>query len=796
MRHQGRRVLLACLCVLTVLLFAGSMPLQAGKIPRFGKKSKSSETPPLAAVPQDLTPEKVDAYLATLSDDQARQVLALTLRQKAAAAVRTAAGGKVGTQGNGLIIIWFRRAEKSLRDAAGQLRVFYATLAQARGSDVGGAWLDKLSGGRGAGHLVLVLFGLVLLIAGGLALERLSCAFTDGLRRQLVRSMPHGFLQKSGHILSGFLLDVLGVAVFILATFIAYVVVFPRAGAEHAVVSGFLLAAYYYRVIMLAARVLLAPKAGRLRLAPMADADAKFLYRWMRTVTAFAAVTAPVASILKETGFQPGVSLMAACATGLGITLLIAAMVWQARGRVAAAICPPALPECAAGASLRARFAGTWHLFAILYVLVIGFFWQISVVHGQVTVVKLIVSLFLIPAFIGLDAWGQRLLKMMSGEMREVIDLSGEEAVLARQERGIAGGTDIKDYVPLIRRILRTVLVVFFFFMVLRLWGIDLSVGRIFTGHVLNVVVTLLLGFIAWQLIKTRIDRRLNEEMPDDDREMEEGGKGGSRSATLLVLLRKFILTVMLVIVSLIVLSSVGIDIGPLIAGAGVVGLAIGFGAQTLVKDIISGVFFLIDDAFRVGDYIRVGSAKGMVEHISLRSLKLRHPRGMVYTIPFGSMGSVQNLSRDYIITKLDFRVRYDTDVDKVRKIIKKINKKLAADPEIAKVLLSKVKSQGIRELDDSAMIMRVKFKTYPGEQFVVRRHVFQMMQQAFRENGIQFAHRDVTVYIPPESRTQPATDGAGGVHEKVAAAAAGGAAAAILADEQARAAKQGKEEK
>ena len=162
-------------------------------------------------------------------------------------------------------------------------------------------------------------------------------------------------------------------------------------------------------------------------------------------------------------------------------------------------------------------------------------------------------------------------------------------------------------------------------------------------------------------------------------------------------------------------------------------------------------MFFLIDDAFRVGDFIESGGTKGMVEHISLRSLRLRNPRGPVHTIPFGSMGTVTNNSRDYIITKLDFRVRYDTDVDKVRKIIKKINIEIENDEEMGPVMLDKIKSQGVRELDDSAMIMRVKFKTVPGEQFVVRREVFKRMQEAFHENGIEFAHRNVTVYLPPQ---------------------------------------------
>lgn len=278
------------------------------------------------------------------------------------------------------------------------------------------------------------------------------------------------------------------------------------------------------------------------------------------------------------------------------------------------------------------------------------------------------------------------------------------------------------------------------------------------TGSVLTFVestlqrifILLLIGLILWQFMKSHIQKNIEEDVPEQESQGEEGGAGGSRSETLLLLLRKTIVVVMFTIVFLLFLSSMGINIGPLLAGAGVIGLAIGFGAQTLVKDIIAGVFFLIDDAFRVGDYIETGGQKGMVEHISLRSLRLRNPRGPVHTIPFGDMGTVTNMSRDYIITKLDFRVRYDTDVDKVRKIIKKINMEIEKDPEMGSNLLDKIKSQGVRELDDSAMIMRLKFKTIPGEQFVIRREVFRMIQESFRETGIEFAHRNVTVYLPP----------------------------------------------
>jgi small-conductance mechanosensitive channel len=182
------------------------------------------------------------------------------------------------------------------------------------------------------------------------------------------------------------------------------------------------------------------------------------------------------------------------------------------------------------------------------------------------------------------------------------------------------------------------------------------------------------------------------------------------------------------------------------------------------------------------------------VEHISLRSLRLRNPRGQVYFIPFGDMKTVTNLSRDYVIMKLDFRVRYDADVEKIRKIIKKkVYKKIAKDPELGPKLLEPIKSQGVREMDDSAMVMRVKYKTKPGDQFAIRKEVYHLMQEAFREEGIEFAHRNVTVYLPPESGSTPAAQAAGESQQNDVTAdseiqrqaAAAAALAAIQAEEE-----------
>jgi small-conductance mechanosensitive channel len=196
----------------------------------------------------------------------------------------------------------------------------------------------------------------------------------------------------------------------------------------------------------------------------------------------------------------------------------------------------------------------------------------------------------------------------------------------------------------------------------------------------------------------------------------------------------------------MIALSAVGIDIGPLIAGAGVVGIAIGFGAQTLVRDVVSGIFFLIDDAFRVGEYIEAGPLKGTVEGISMRSLRLRHHRGAIHTVPYGELKTLTNHSRDWVIVKLEFQVTYDTDVDRVKKLLKRIGQEMLEDPALRPNLIETLKSQGIDQLADHGLLVRAKFTARPGEQFVIKREALQRIKRAFDAAGIRFAYPTVTI--------------------------------------------------
>lgn len=786
----------AVLFLILALSSAGG-DVWAQKLPKAKAKPPEAAAAPVA--PQ--SPEQVDAFMGTLTDAQARRMLSDRLKTEAAAASAHAKASPA-TGGGNLIGDAFFAAEAAI-DKVFQLTGAVFTDAEGAGTKWAVVW-HKLSDGRGLGHLLTTFLILALIVTAGLAAESLLLRWSGGLRDQLWKSVPLSRLGKIGALFANLVLNAIGVAGYVLISFSLFVSIFNRTQVGFLIGAHLLITTYYLRLILLAARIFMSPRAQHLRLAPLEDADAVFLFRWTRIVAAAACGAAIIAFLFKDLGgIDQSLFLLMYALAGLLVNALLMVMVWQSRRRVARAICPEWEQRGAGKRPILSRIAGVWHFAAIAYLAVISGFWCVSVLTGgEATLLKLVLSVFIIPLFVSLDQWGLKLLGFAAGERREIIDLNapagpeGEAAEAAGgatpADAGGPGRPGIRHYLPLIKKTFRTVLVLALLFAALRMWGIDLPIGRMLTRDILGILFVLIGGLILWEIIKARIDSKIREEMPETDDEHEEGGGSGSRSGTLLTLLRKFIFALLFVVIALIVLSAMGVNIGPLIAGAGVFGLAIGFGAQTLVKDIISGVFFLIDDTFRLGEYVETGAAKGSVEHISLRSLKLRHPRGMVYTIPFGDMKSVTNFSRDYTIMKLDIRVRHDADLELIRKTVKKVNKALRKDEAINRVMLDDLKSQGVKEMDDSAMIVRVKFKTLPGEQFVIRREVYRLIQEHFRANGIEFANRNVTVYIPPAPAGASA-DTETGERQRIEAAAGGAAAAAIAQAEAEELAKKPK---
>ncbi|EPE95456.1 small-conductance mechanosensitive channel transmembrane protein [Rhizobium grahamii CCGE 502] len=272
----------------------------------------------------------------------------------------------------------------------------------------------------------------------------------------------------------------------------------------------------------------------------------------------------------------------------------------------------------------------------------------------------------------------------------------------------------------------------------------ETMIDRIARGAIGGIVI-LLAADLLWHLARAYINGKLDDSRIDGAL-TDEDKASRARLQTLLPIFRNILAVVIAVIAVLMVLSGLGVEIGPLIAGAGVVGVAVGFGAQTIVKDVISGMFYLWDDAFRVGEYIESGSHKGVVEAFSLRSVRLRHHRGPLTTVPFGELGAVKNLNRDWTIDKITLNVTYDTDLVKVKKVIKQIGQQLLDNPDYSPHIIETLKMKGVEQFGDFAIVIRLAMMTKPGEQFVIRRNALAMIRNAFKENGIEFAVPTVQV--------------------------------------------------
>jgi small-conductance mechanosensitive channel len=218
----------------------------------------------------------------------------------------------------------------------------------------------------------------------------------------------------------------------------------------------------------------------------------------------------------------------------------------------------------------------------------------------------------------------------------------------------------------------------------------------------------------------------------------EEGG-AESRARTVQPLLRSVGQLVIGAVALMGALSALGVNIAPLLASAGVVGIAIGFGAQTLVKDLFSGACYLIEDVFRIGDYIEAGTAKGTVEKITFRTVALRHQNGPLHYVPYGSLGSVRNNNRDWVIDKFEIPLPIDVSSERIRKMVKKIGEEMMADPKLAKDIMMPLKAKLYR-IQPGAKIFRCKVQTPPGLQFEIRSEAYRRIEAALTEAGIAFA--------------------------------------------------------
>lgn len=626
-----------------------------------------------------------------------------------------------------------------------------------------------------------ILFWTLAILLAAEAVVRMTfhrSVIRPWLRRQAERR-PVGYSGKLPVLVGRAALEIVSLLLVVLVSYLIGYAVFGPAedGTVRLTVAYIYLAYFTARALVFLWRMILAPDLEAFRIPPISTPEARRLYLWLLVLATLSVVILNALSWLAELGTSYNVNALLSSGLTLFMVVLNIAMVLANRRTITRIILGGRpIEEASLAGRLLARL---WAPVVIAYFIVAWAEMSYRLIEELPLGISLIAGFYLIllsalVAFAVVSFVIERVFRRRA-LMQATVEADGEAAGPIGPDEGAAGeqepepdaepeaarkgpaGPGMRTFEDLSRRVAGIAAFAAGLWAVISIWHFDLGMvaeeSRI--DRAIDIAAILFIGYVLYHAVRIWIDQKIEEEGGEDVEVApgDEGGAGGaSRLATLLPLFRNVLLTVIAVAVAMVVLTNLGINVSAFIAGAGVVGLAIGFGAQTLVRDIFSGAFFLIDDAFRKGEYIDVGSVKGTVEKISLRSMQLRHHLGPLHTIPFGEIQHLTNFSRDWVMMKLPLRVTYDTDVERVRKLIKKLGQQLAEDPVIGHQFLQPLKSQGVIEMQDSAMIIRVKFMCRPGDQWVLRKRVYQEIRDLFAREGIRFAHREVTVRIAGDS--------------------------------------------
>ena len=571
-------------------------------------------------------------------------------------------------------------------------------------------------------------------------------------RRWLSRlpQVPEHLHQKVGWLLICTLIGVVGALVLGLAAFVAKEIAHGMAPYAHRTVMIMIAATVLARGFTAIVKCVIAPHMPHQRVLNFDDREARRLTRDINIVVVLAVTVLAINTWLSGLDIRDAQRDLIAIVMSALTVLLVSGVCIANRRAIAEAILPPTGEPAPVW---KRWLVYNWHLFVIAYLIVAWLVRSARLLLDRPGAEGLVLAPLPI-LMICLGLYGVAVL-IIERSMKRLPEL------YAGHNR-VDEGKRIADYRDLLERGAALVVIFGGIAVLLHMWGVDFIGQPDYGGRIFDVLVVVFLGWLAYDAVKIWIDRKIAEEDSSphgpEGADVDSGdvpmGTGKTRLATILPLVRFFLLASIMVMVAMMALSQLGVDITPLFAGAGVIGLAIGFGSRQLVEDVISGAFYLVDDAFRVGEYIDIGKIKGTVEKISIRSFQLRHQNGPLNTIRFGEVASITNYSRDWAIMKLPLRLPLDTDSEKVRKIIKKVGEELLADPTYGAMFLDPLKSQGVYEMDDSAMIIRVKFRTKPNDQFVLRRVVYHRIQEALFKAGIRYANRVVTVRVEGEPGT------------------------------------------
>ena len=375
---------------------------------------------------------------------------------------------------------------------------------------------------------------------------------------------------------------------------------------------------------------------------------------------------------------------------------------------------------------MRRRLAEIWHILAIVYIGAIYLAYALRVAGGSGFILRAtLVSLVVIV--------GARLL------VRFIEHLSAQGFAVAPDLKARFPELEKRTnrYLPILTGLSAIGIYALTFLLVLQAWDVrsfawfETGLGRQTAGALLSIGLVLAIALAVWELFSAAIERQLAGLDA-------HGAPSRVRRRTLLPLLRTTLLCVIVAIAGLTILSQIGVSIAPLLAGAGVVGVAVGFGSQALVKDVITGLFILVEDQVAVGDVVDLGKEhKGVIEAISVRTIRLRDQAGAVHTVPFSEVTSVKNMTKDFAYAVARISVAYREDTDRVIEILRQVCDELNADTELRPWILDPFDYQGIDSLDESSVALVLRVRTVAGKQFIVGRALNRLIKIAFEKHGI-----------------------------------------------------------
>ncbi|WP_428390738.1 mechanosensitive ion channel family protein [Lichenicoccus sp.] len=490
------------------------------------------------------------------------------------------------------------------------------------------------------------------------------------------------------------------------------------------------------RLLTLGVDMLLAPRAPRVRLIRMSDSGAVLLNRWwawLVVVPVVAITVIEIGGILQLPGAAER-SLTRAIA--LVEHILVALLIWRLRHRVATVLSPPRRWRQTAFGLVLTRMAQYWWIAALFFDFAL---WVIYAAHVRDGYAK-IWRLFLVSVAI---IFGCRLVAA---------------ALLALLTRMLRAGDTVEQrypglelraarYVPLLRRLIAAAFVGIGLVLLLQAWGLSAvswftqgALGTRVVSALIAILLALGLGVIAWEAANAALDRQIVRFGH------AEQAARALRLQTLLPILRTVLFVTLAIVVGLSVLSQIGVDIAPLLAGAGILGVAIGFGSQKLVQDFITGIFLLVEDAMQVGDTVTAAGVTGTVEHLSIRTLRLRAGDGSVQIIPFSSVTTMINLSRDFAVAAITVSIAVGENTDRVCALLTEIGQGLREDEAFADFIIADFGLNGVDSIGEYAVAISGTIRCTTSGRWPVQREFYRRLNLALQAHHIAMPARTLAL--------------------------------------------------